>query len=389
MSVSSYNDPKTGEQLFKIRARRSSSVQIGLEIDKRQKGFKTLAAAEKAERRLLLEAERELLEAEQKGLLWSTLVDEWEKVASGDNAEEAIFQKQLNPNTISDYTIVIRTHCKEWEKLHAKEIDRALAWKTLDHVERTVSVSRRKRLRIAVDAVYRWATLSGRLKGVVSFPTEGFKGSIREEEKMPEILNLTQIRDLLKYAGEIKHEWFHHWALALFTGMRSGELYALHWDQVDFENNLIFVHRNWTSKTGIGPTKGRYWRSVPIGNTQVLKLLQELKAITGGDKFVLPHPIAWSRGEQAKILRAFCGGCGFPSIKFHTLRACWATQLIRDRVAPGVVMKMGGWKDIKTMQRYIRLAGIEIEGGTASLKLLPDTAVLDRTVELFNAEHSA
>lgn len=171
--------------------------------------------------------------------------------------------------------------------------------------------------------------------------------------------------------------------------MRSGELYALQWDQVDFENNLIYVHRNWTSKTGIGPTKGRYWRSVPIGNEQVLKILHELKAIMGGDKFVLPHSIAWSRGEQARILRAFCGGCGFPSIKFHTLRACWATQLIRDRVAPGVVMKMGGWKDIKTMQRYIRLAGIEIEGGTASLKLLPDTAVLDRTVQLFNSEQSA
>ena len=386
MSVSTYTDPKTGEQLFKIRARRSSSVQVGLEIDKRQKGFKTLDAAKKAERKLLLEAERELLDAERKGLLWITLVNEWEMVARGSNEGEMIFQKKLAPDTISDYMNVIRTYCKEWEQLHASEIDRALAWRTLDHVERTVSVQRRKRLRMAVDAVFRWATLSGRLKGITTFPTEGFQSSAKVEEKMPEILNLTQIRDLLRYASEINHDWFYHWALALFTGMRSGELYALQWDQVDFENNLIYVHRNWTSKTGVGPTKGRYWRSVPIGNSQVLRLLHELKKIMAGDKFVLPHPTAWSRGEQAGILRAFCKGCGFPSIKFHTLRACWATQLVRDGVASSVVMKMGGWKDIKTMQRYIRLAGIEIEGGTASLKLLPEVGVLDRAVELFNAE---
>lgn len=387
MSISSYIDPKTGEELFKIRARRSSSVQVGLEVDKRQKGYKTLDAAKKAERKLLLEAERELLEAERKGLLWSTLVDEWEMVARGANEEEGmIFQKKLAPDTITDYVNVIRTFCKEWLELHASEIDRSLAWRALDHIERTRSVARRKRLRMAIDAVFRWATLSGRLKGVTSFPTEGFQSSIKEEEKMPEILNLSQIRDLLKYGGEINHEWFYHWALALFTGMRSGELYALQWDQVDFDNNLIFVHRNWTNKTGIGPTKGRYWRSVPIGNSQVLKLLHELKKIMAGDKFVLPHPIAWSRGEQARILRTFCEGCGFPSIKFHTLRACWATQLVRDGVASSVVMKMGGWKDIKTMQRYIRLAGIEIENGTASLKLLPEARVLDRAVELFNAE---
>ena len=383
MSIAAYIDSKTGEQLYKIRVRRASSVQIGLELDKRQKGFKTQEAAEKAERKLYLVVERELIEAEQKGARWSTLVDEWE-IAARDGKD--VFQKQLSPNTIADYTIAVRTHCKDWMELHASEIDRTRAWRTLDLVERTVSVTRRKRLRIAVDAVFRWAILSGRLKGMASLPTEGFKGSVKEEEKMPEILNLTQIRSLLKYAGEIKHLWFYHWALALFTGMRSGELYALQWDQVDFENNLIYVHRNWTSKTEFGPTKGRYWRSVPIGNEQVLKLLQELKAKAGNSQFVLHHFQCWTRGYQARILRAFCQGCGFPSIKFHTLRACWATQLIRDRVAPGVVMKMGGWKDVKTMQRYIRLAGIEIEGGTASLKLLPEREVAERAVELFKSE---
>ena len=64
MSVSAYIDPNTGEQLFKVRVRRASSVQVGLELDKRLKGFKTQEAAEKAERKLYLVTERELVEGD-------------------------------------------------------------------------------------------------------------------------------------------------------------------------------------------------------------------------------------------------------------------------------------------------------------------------------------
>ncbi len=63
--------------------------------------------------------------------------------------------------------------------------------------------------------------------------------------------------------------------------------------------------------------------------------------------------------------------------------ACFATQLLRDNIAPVVVMKICGWKDLKTMQRYVRLAGIEIEGATEKLKILPPKDVMGRVVELF------
>jgi len=33
-------------------------------------------------------------------------------------------------------------------------------------------------------------------------------------------------------------------------------------------------------------------------------------------------------------------------------------------------MKICGWSDLKTMQRYVRLAGIEIEGATKPLSFL-------------------
>jgi hypothetical protein len=34
-------------------------------------------------------------------------------------------------------------------------------------------------------------------------------------------------------------------------------------------------------------------------------------------------------------------------------------------------MKIAGWKDLKTMQRYLRLAGVEVIGATETLSVLP------------------
>jgi hypothetical protein len=47
-------------------------------------------------------------------------------------------------------------------------------------------------------------------------------------------------------------------------------------------------------------------------------------------------------------------------------------------------MKICGWKDMKTMQRYIRLAGIDEGGATERLKFIPtEEAVMERVVSLF------
>jgi hypothetical protein len=101
-------------------------------------------------------------------------------------------------------------------------------------------------------------------------------------------------------------------------------------------------------------------------------------------EFLLPRSWEWDKGWQAVVLRGFCQANKLPSVKFHTLRACFATQLISSGVPSTVVMKIAGWKDMKTMQRYIRLAGIDEGGATETLHFIPtEDAVMESVVSLF------
>jgi integrase len=100
---------------------------------------------------------------------------------------------------------------------------------------------------------------------------------------------------------------------------------------------------------------------------------------------LLPPLSDWRNGLQATILRRFCQSNIIPSTKFHTFRACFVTQLIASGVPGTVVMKICGWKDMKTMQRYIRLAGMDEAGATEKLSFIPtDEAVMERVVNLFD-----
>lgn len=112
----------------------------------------------------------------------------------------------------------------------------------------------------------------------------------------------------------------------------------------------------------------------------------EIKAASSNQEHVLFRHGDWKRGMQAKELRQFCIGMGITSVRFHALRACFATQLIRNGVPPIQIQKICWWRDLKTMQRYIRMAGIEVTGATEGLKVLPEQDVMAKVVSLFTSE---
>jgi integrase len=232
-------------------------------------------------------------------------------------------------------------------------------------------------VKVIINRAFNFGMDSGMLKGVERSPTYGISLG-RREEVTPEILNLTQIKSLLSRARALKHPWYPIWAFALLTGMRNGELNALLWSDIDWDNRCLWVTKSYNTRTRkVKSTKSGDWRQVPI-SSELTAVLQGLKVDAGERVNVLPRMPGWEKGVQAKELRKFLIMAKLPSVKFHTLRACFATQLIRNGVAPIQLQKICGWKDLETMQRYIRLAGIDSIGVTEVLQVLPDSDILDQ-----------
>jgi integrase len=130
-----------------------------------------------------------------------------------------------------------------------------------------------------------------------------------------------------------------------------------------------------------------YWRTVPI-SPQLFELVErEIRPLTGDSEFVLPRVAGWDQGYAAANLRLFLQSIGITQyVVFHTLRACFATHLLAAGAEQAKIMKIGGWKDYKTFQIYVRLSGVEERGVTDRLEFLPsDEAVVARAGDIYQA----
>lgn len=364
-----------GEELWEVYVNIRSQTS-SIRVQKRLKGAKTEAQAKKQEIQLTRECERELLLKESKGISWSELLEKYELHQKQD------FSSKLSAQTKADYVATIRKHTNGWMARESSGINPSDVRELFIETANVLSVAHQIKVKSILNKIFSYGIESGLIKNMPMLPTAGIKFQ-KEEEKMPEILTISEIKKLLFAARELEHRWYPVWAFALLTGMRNGEIYALLWDDVDFDNKIINLTKSFNKRSGQTKcTKGGYWRHIPI-SSELETLLKELKLKSSGNPHVLPRIRDWNKGYQARELRAFCQSIGIPSIRFHALRACFATQLIRQGIPAIQIQKICGWKDLETMQRYIRLAGIEISGVTENLKILPDRAVMAEVVNLF------
>lgn len=384
MGVKSYVG-KSGEVLWTAQAYSRSRDFPGIKVEKERTGFTSEREALGVFKQLQRECERDVLQRETQGSSWGAVVEDYEKYLANPKAVS------LYETTRQDYIATIRKHTRSWWSRSAASITQIDIKELMNTLESGgTSASHRRKMKVIINRIFQYGMEKRMIKGITDSPTIGLKLE-REDDTVPEILTLGEIRKLLSSARAMQHQWYYHWAMALLTGMRSGELYALLWTDIDWENNAITVSKTFDSrhkaiKVHGNPIKNRtksgYWRTVPI-SSELKSLLLEIKAQSGDRPNVLHRIWTWTLGLQAGELRKFCIGMGLPSVRFHTLRACFATQLIRNGVPPIQIQKICGWRDLKTMQRYIRMAGIEVDGATEGLKVLPEPEVMAKVVNLF------
>jgi integrase len=282
--------------------------------------------------------------------LWEDVVDQYvEFIVRSDLEQGTIYKRE---KTLKKHTL------PAWKDKHIDEIKTSDIHDLVHQMIGDMAESHRKFIVKGLKGVFSFAVDKGY---IVRNPTPLLKFKI--QDKIKNVLDENQILQLLMKSQELNWEWYPHYAVALYTGMRNGELYALTWDKVNFEKRQILINCSWNDKSGFKSTKSGDDRIVEIPKP-LLPLLEQLKLQSGGIDFVLPRVRNWDKGEQAKPLRMFLQSIGLPQIRFHDLRASWATLLLSKGVAPSKVMAMGGWQNMDTMMIYMRKAGIDIRNST-------------------------
>lgn len=381
MGVRAYleNGKECFEVMLHVRSRKNRKIRV-------QKKLKGILTQEEANRIYLKEYQRacsEIAKRESDGLTWGEVIDSW----------EIWYRRFPSPRwdlgTVRDYIAIANNWTENWLKRPASGLTVSDAFQLIeDAKKRGASIQRQYQIKTTVNVIFKWGMAAGKIVGKDHSPMFGIDLPRKGSEKEPEILSRDEVAVLLQKAEEAEHEWFPVWKFDAYTGMRASELDGLRKEDIELvprekareldrsteavkNYGLVRVHRQWQKKLkSYGPTKGRYWRTVPVSSQLYSFLVKYLENDFGADEHgrrVFPVYPELRQGRQAFVLKAFCNASGLKSIKFHTLRACFATHLLAAGVPEAKVMKIGGWKDRETMMIYVRLSGIDEAGATEPL----------------------
>lgn len=343
---------------YEIYVSHRSTNNPSIRAQRRKKGIETKGKAERLEKELLVECLDEVKEKEGRGDKWSQIVEKYKDY-------QLAFCK-VQEDTIEDYVAMMRIWaCNFWNK-QISEITRADVRASIEGAKKAgKSNSHLRKLLHTIGRVHKWAKDEGLCSPHLGSISSGIVIS-KVEERAPKILSWEQLQYFISKAYELDNPWKDIWATAIHTGMRSGELFALKWGNVDLDKKTILVDESFNRrKNKFKSTKSGQFRTVPINET-LFGIMVRLKNDSSSE-FVLPRLPLWVIGHQAKCIQSFCSEIGLPLITFHTLRACFATHALSRGVPLGQVMKCAGWAELKTVQKYNRLAGVNEKGATDCL----------------------
>ena len=290
MSIKPYQS--NGQKLYEVYV--NGFDRLGRRIQSRRKGIESIRKAHDVE----FELKRELAKRKEQAVdpRWSEWVEEC----------LSILKVQYRPSTLYSYEKTLTKWIPEsWSKRDLSSFEpkdiHELIYETLPP---DTTMHTRKYVLKIIKRIFQMATEYGKLN---KNPCHGMVVKVAEAEK--KVLTNSEAELFLREAKATNHHFYPIWVLALFTGMRSGELYALRWVDVDLEARTISVSRSCNSRTGHTSTKNQKSRIVPISD-ELLNFLKELKLQSGRSEFVLPHLAEWTRGEAAKVIKRFCKSLG-------------------------------------------------------------------------------
>lgn len=194
---------------------------------------------------------------------------------------------------------------------------------------------------------------------------------LRAEPAAFDFLSSAESRNLLDAARERPYALMIR--MALRTGMRIGELLAIRWEDIDFEQRLIAVRRSIVRGIESSP-KTRRHRFIPIA-ADLHDALTETRA-SSGYVFSADEQGGAPLREPRKGLWRALETAGLRRVGWHVLRHSFASQLVSEGVSIYIVQALLGHSTVQMTMRYAHLAPSATRGAVDVLQAAEERDVL-------------
>ncbi len=218
-----------------------------------------------------------------------------------------------------------------------------------------------------------------RRKELTGDPTTSI-GKITVQRQEPGTFTTEELRRLFPAEGLgpwLDRQDYGCFLLAASTGMRSGELLALRWGEVDFEGRMVRVQRAWKFRGGLGKPKWDRVRACPLPAVaaRALKALRAEKI--AASEPVLPDALVFSYADGRRLggnwwndrfhkaLKAARIDARGRNLKPHSFRHTLATALADRGQPPEKIRAALGWSNEATRAGYTHGEAMDLSGQAA------------------------
>jgi integrase len=273
-----------------------------------------------------------------------------------DRYMEDVAKHSLRPRTYERNYDLVNNHIKpdlgniklntlrpdQVQTFYTKKLNEGLSKRTVQYIHAV--------LHKALKQALKWGLVTRNVTDLVEKP--------RPKRKTFTTWSADEVNQFLEAVSD--HRWYPIYALAVYTGMRQGEILGLHREDINLKKGVINVRHQVSAIRGQGlvitePKSEKARRPITLSQSVIDILKSHLELIDEGPGLVFTtstgRPIS-----PRNVLRHFKGvieKSGLPEIRFHDLRHTHATLLLAAGVHPKVVQERLGHSQISlTLDTY-------------------------------------
>ena len=256
--------------------------------------------------------------------------------------------RQRKPSTLRDYDSIFRNHVlPHLGSIHLEDLtpDRVERWAAheIDPSRQMANRTREKTITVFHGVMER----ARKLYRLPSNPVADVEKPRTAAKTEIHVFSPEEIMALVRAADSEQDAAI--FLTATFTGLRQGELIALHWRDVDFPGSAIRVRASYTNGHLTSPKSGKV-RSVPMAPkvAETLARLSQREFWTGDDDLVFVGITGSYLDGSAlsKRYRAALHRAALRPLRFHDLRHTFGTRVI-------------GVADIRRVQEWMGHANVQ------------------------------